>query len=244
MEPIRKKDKNAGRVAVIFYLLLLCVVLFFPAFKQVDPPFQDQIVIIDFAGSESSGGAPEEPQEEEPEPQPQEPQEEDPVEEVQEEESPVTASKAEKSKTSSSEKSTEEPKKEKPKNDFSKLFGGKGSSKGNDDGDKDGDGFGKGVKGPGYDGLSGGALRGRALLSKPEITNPTQEVADVVVAIWVDKNGKVVRAEARADHAKTNTNNVRLFKEAEKAAKKLIYAPKNTRSKLETTAITILFRLD
>jgi periplasmic protein TonB len=94
-------------------------------------------------------------------------------------------------------------------------------------GGKGGNGEGPGENSPGDGGPgqggSGGTGKGvRKLLSKPDVKNPTLEEGVVAVDVYVDKSGKVVRAEVNS--ARSTTINTILRATARQEATKLVFS--------------------
>lgn len=189
-----------------------------------------------------------------PEPQETQPAEEEPVETV--DESPVTAPKtSEKPRTTPTEKPVEKPT-EKPVeaprkpsdalNNAINQLGKPGSSSGStqpggNEGAPNGQIEGKGVFSGGGGGNGEWSLAGRGLRTAPSLNEkPTQE-GRVVVDIWVDKMGNVVKAVANP--AGSNTTSSQLFALAEKAALSARFSPSEAAAQQRGT-ITIFFKLN
>ena len=89
--------------------------------------------------------------------------------------------------------------------------GGPGTLGGKGKGEGKGEGEGKGDMGNGN-----WSLAGRSLLNGPKIGEDPQEEGTVVIKIWVDRNGQVIRTQQ--DLLGSNTNNQKLIALAKKAA--------------------------
>jgi hypothetical protein len=101
-------------------------------------------------------------------------------------------------------------------------YGGGIGGKGGDGKGPDEDSPGEGGPGPGG---GGGPGKGgvRKLLSKPDVKNPTLEEGVVAVDVYVDKSGRVVRAEVNS--ARSTTINTILRATARQEATKLVFSP-------------------
>ncbi|MCA6363196.1 MAG: hypothetical protein IM638_09160 [Bacteroidetes bacterium] len=97
--------------------------------------------------------------------------------------------------------------------------GGIGGGKGNGEGDGE-NSPGEGGPGPGGSGGTGKGVR--KLLSKPDVKNPTLEEGVVAVDVYVDKSGRVVRAEVNS--ARSTTINTILRATARQEATKLVFS--------------------
>jgi len=182
-------------------------------------------------------------------------QQEDPLE--TQEESVVTApketNKPKKDPVKPVDKPKETPKEEKPKevsnplNDALNKLGEKGGSSGTtqpggNEGSASGVITGKGVLGGG--GGSGYEYSfARSMNVKPSLDEKPKDEGTVVVDIWVDKNGNVVKAQANPSHPKTNTSNSDLYKLAEKAAKNAKFGSDPNVTGSQKGTITITFKL-
>ncbi len=244
MSTVKKEDKRKGIIATILFHIALVLVLIFATFSTTIPPFPEEEVIMemDFTGSESSGGAPQEVTESVKE------ESSAKTEDVatQEEESPVNVN-VDKTNNSDSQSNTNTDDSDKtesqdPKYTFNDVFGNgnNGSGTGNDDGDGK-DGQGDGISGPGTSG-SVGAMSGRNLLSKPTVDNPIQQEGDVRVKIWIDRSGTVVQVKVLTTDPKTTSTSQIHFDAAAKAAKKFRFAPAANGKDKEYGYVIIEFR--
>lgn len=111
--------------------------------------------------------------------------------------------------------------------------GGNGSGKG---GSGNGSGTGKG------NGSSNYYLKGRNLLKSPELIYDTQEEGKVIVEIFVDETGKIIKATP-GQRGSTTTSSV-LFAKARQAALSMKYDASPDGTKEQKGYITIVFTLD
>jgi TonB family protein len=84
-------------------------------------------------------------------------------------------------------------------------------------------------------------LSGRSISSLPSPAYEIQNQGTVVVEITVDRDGKVVKAKATAKGSTTQDG--RLWKAAEDAARKARFSPKNDAPPFQTGTITYVFTL-
>lgn len=234
-EEIARKDRRTAKVlsGIVFgIILLLC--FFLTAFTITDPPPGERYVAVgmaDFGDVVTAGGDDESeiPSEEVQEVVDREvsqptPTESTPQEVTTQESSDVSVP------TSPSPQPDPTPDPEpdpQPSDALSQALqqigqSGVGGSQGDTEGtgnqgDKDGqiDGMGV-VQGDGGDNFS---LSGRSQLAKPRIEEAFAEEGVVVVDIWVNRNGDVVRAVANPRDPRTNTPSSSLHRLAEKAAR-------------------------
>ncbi|HYG53341.1 MAG TPA: hypothetical protein VD905_20725 [Flavobacteriales bacterium] len=129
------------------------------------------------------------------------------------------------------------------------LFGGmseEGSGGGNNNGDGKGDGGKKGDghgphNGPGTFGNGTSYLEGRTLLEKPVVEGGFNAEGKVVVDIWVDQNGHVIRTAI--NESLTNTSNKDLRDRAKRAAKRVVWNVDNSADIEQKGSVTINFKL-
>jgi len=254
MKPIRQEDKRKGIIVTIIVHLAVLMWLIYLAMQPLpDPPFPEEkvLMVMDFSGGGGSkGGAKAEEVVEETTAKTEETTESsNSSEEVvtQTEDSPVESSSAPASSHSDN-SSAEKEEKQKPK--YGNLGGAFGGGSGDDDtGNGDG-GSGGGIgggNGPKVgDGNGIGDGTGRVLTYKPDFTNPTQETGRVVVAITINREGKVIKAVAKPGNKGTTTSNVILHRSAEKQAKMLRFNPNPNPNgpKYDKMATTIVFTLN
>lgn len=223
---VDKDDRRKGIIAAIVLHILLILILLFTTFSIQIPPFpEDEVVMeMDFSGSESSGGAPQEVTE-----AVSNSNSEAEDVDTQEEESPVevnqntTNSSTTNSNTNS--ESQDETESQDPKFTLNNVFGNGGTGSGTGTTSGNGaNGQGDGIEGPGTTGSSG-AMSGRDLMYKPTINNPIQQEGDVRVQIWVDRSGKVIKTKVLTADPKTTSTSQAHFDAADAAAKKFKFAP-------------------
>lgn len=122
------------------------------------------------------------------------------------------------------------------------LGGGGSAGSGGGEGGGDGGGTGPGTgpgSGPGSGGGMNHTLAGRSWRVKPNINETAPDEGEVVVDIWVDKEGNVTKAIANP--AKSTTSNGQLYKLAESAAKKAKFSAGSQNEQKGT--IKIIFKL-
>ncbi len=250
MKPIKKEDKNKGIVgAIVVHLAVLVWLIIMAMAPLPDPPFPEEKVVMtmDFrGGGGSEGGSTSTEVTEEPSKESEETESSNSSEEVvtQEQESPVESSSAPASSNSDN-SSAEKEEKQQPK--YSGLGGAFGKGKGDKEGDgKGGSGGGTGGgHGPKTgDGNGVGDGKGRILTYKPKFVNPTQETGKVVVAITINRAGKVIKAVAKPGNKGTTTANILLHRSAEKQAKTLKFNANPNGPKYDKMATTIVFTLN
>lgn len=172
---------------------------------------------------------------------------EEKIEEKPSEDTPQETDNKEEPKEPVEETKPEEPK-AKP-NEF--LFtkkntsgkGGKTSNQGKEEGSADGtelDGFNLGKKGGNPEGVSA-KVAGRNLLGIKPIEDETQEQGIVIVAVVVDRNGKVVTV--RAGVAGSTTSDPVLLRKAEDAARKAVFDKAPDAAATQSGTITFNFKL-
>lgn len=119
--------------------------------------------------------------------------------------------------------------------------GGLGDGSGSDIGPKDGGDPGPGGGGGGGGNDPTGGKRFRSIVSAPQIVNPTQEEGKVVVNVYVNRQGKVVKTERSA--AGSTTFNPTLIATATQSAYKIVFNPDPQGPELLLLAIDIVFTL-
>jgi len=122
---------------------------------------------------------------------------------------------------------------------------GAGTKTGNE-GQVDGDGEGNGTDGKGKGGTAGNgvgisdySLGNRKLVSAPKNDDEFNVNGKVIVTIWVDRNGKVVRTEI----ARGSASSIQLRDLAEKLAKKTEFQSSFTDDNLKKGSITFNFKI-
>lgn len=118
--------------------------------------------------------------------------------------------------------------------------GGNNNGKGKGDGGKEGDGHGP-KNGPGYFGAGNSYLEGRTLIEKPTVESGFDAEGKVVVDIWVDQTGKVIRTSI--NESLTNTSNKDLRDRAKRAAKRVVWNADNGADIEQKGTVTINFKL-
>ncbi len=230
MEIIKEKNSRFGLIGTILvHLLLLLMFLSFGMPYQDPAPENEGGMMINFGNTESASG------DEQPiEPESSSSENVTPAENSAAEENVLTQDNVEAVEVNSSTKPQEEtpvetPQPEEPvvsenlSNALNALNNSESSSSqgenegAGDEGNPNGDPNSNGTSTSGSSvGYSLGNGRGKVSFKKPE--NPTQEDGKVVVDIWVNREGKVVRAKTGA-RGSTTTNPI-LQKKAEEAAYK------------------------
>ncbi|MFN3917133.1 MAG: hypothetical protein ACK4K0_05270 [Flavobacteriales bacterium] len=238
MIAIEERYKKHGIITAVILHILLFLLLFFFKIAIPDPPFpQEEVTILDFTGSFSSGGGEESSSPDpDPKPTPIESQAKEVEPTATQEDSPV--SKPSKPSTTKTEKPA--GKEEKPKYEFGFGGGGQGGGQGDGKGDGNSSGDGLGISGPGNTGLIGNLSSGRGVLSKPDIPNPVQEEGIVKVEVHIDQSGKVVKAI----HVGGTTNNPDQVNIAVKKAYEFKYTASANAKQLEKTTLSISFKLN
>ena len=250
MQPISKENKRTG---IIIALIVHLFVFLFLIFTSFDTPKQEDkeriVAVMDFSGGGGSAGGSESTQpQEEPTQESEETESSDSSEEVvtQETESPAESSSAPASKNENNSSAQEESKKDPKYGNLGNVFGkgnGKGDKEGNGDGGSGGGtGGGNGPSVGSGDGIGDG--KGRILKFKPDFVNPTQETGKVIVAITINRDGKVIKAVAKPNNSGTTTSNVVLLRSAEKQAKQLKFNAMPNGPKYDQMATTIRFTLN
>lgn len=230
-----EKNKRTGLIiSILFHGLLILVFAFF-GLTYLDPPPEDEGITINFGTSDQGMmNNPNNTINQEVENTPSETVVSEPVpaeavdEEVltqNSEEAPSIDKKKEKKEEVIEPVKKEEPKPDKNLSDAINKWKNKspagGGGDGNtgtpgDQGDINGDPNSSNYTGGGSgDGISFN-LSGRTMVKKPTIKDNSQEEGKVVVDIFVDKYGKVIRANAGARGS--TTSNSTLYKKAKEAA--------------------------
>ncbi len=245
----RKSLVSTSLFLVMFFLILLFSSLTY----QVPPPPEEGVEVNLGNSSEGMGEVqPLEPSNSEPSnPSPTQTNEQEEIATQNAEEIPSPDKIADKPKQ---EKTVDKPQKEEKKDPelkhnpadyFNKNKNNKGGNEGKTgkEGDQ-GNPFGN-PNAENYDGNPGNgntpsySLSGRVKIKLPPPSKNFQEQGTVVVTIWVDRNGKVVRVEAGARG--TNTTNPNLWRLATEAAKKAEFSQKADASEIQKGTITYNF---
>ncbi len=115
--------------------------------------------------------------------------------------------------------------------------GDQGSRDGSRNTDRQGDGGRGGLTGsPDYD------LVGRQITKKPSIADKSQKEGKVVVLIWVDKDGRVLRAQA--GHRGSTLQDAALWEKCQNAALNARFSPNENAPEEQRGTITFLFKLE
>lgn len=240
------KDKRRGViVTAVIHLALLLVFLFF-GLKYYEPKPEDGIV-INFGYSETGSGNQDNgaPTPSKPQPQEQQPEQvtetenitetsQNPVQTQNAVDAPSLETQTAKKTNPKKEEPVKEPKPDpQPSQELQDLLkqtqqskeGGEGVAGGpGDQGDPDGDKNSQNRTGGGGGGAGGDGnyqLGGRRALEKPRPDYPCSEEGRVVVKIYVNRSGKVTRAQAGEkipNGAATTTTSSCLYSQAENAA--------------------------
>lgn len=255
-EEIARKDRRTAKVisGIIFgIIVLLC--FFLTAFTITDPPPGEQFVAIgmaDFGDVIKAGGDNESevPSEEVQEVVDRETSKPTPTESAPQE---VTTQESSDISVPSSPSPKPTPKPDpkpdpKPSNALSQALqqigqSGGGGSQGDTEGtgnqgDKEGQIDGMGVvqgDGVGYE------LGGRGMPGRPKLSESPREEGIVVLNIFVDRNGNVLRTSR--DYQRSNTTSNYLFQLAEKAAKTAKFSVKNDAPAEQRGSLTFRFEL-
>ena len=246
MEKIRKEDIRKALAFVVLFHIGLIVIFIFSRLTWSNPPFQQETVAtIDFTesgGAGSSGGG-----EKVSDVQEEAARDAEETETSQEEQETYTE---EESETEVQETATEggESDSDGESNQGDAVnplyqFGGSGGGSDGGDGGGEGNAPGEGGDGPGGFGTGIGTLT-RSVLSKPEVKNPMQQTGNVLVEIYVNREGKVEKAKALLNDIKTTTSHQAHIKAAEKAAKQFKFKPNKNAAKLEIGTVIVEFTLD
>ncbi len=261
MDPEKEHKRDRWKAilgSIIFHLVLLLFFLFY-GLKEPHPPRKEKMVSInmDF-GTDLKGSGKQESQTQEKEQSSQKQEKEQkqgqkPKETSQktatQESSPVDAqdNKEGEKKGEKEQKKAEEPQEvseelKQAQEQFKDMDDEGGGGEG-DDGETGNEGDPSGQpKGEGSLPGAGGSwkLSGRKILQKPQPQKPTEE-GKVVVDIWVDQEGNVIRTSP--DLQKSNTTSDNLLKLAQEAAKKARFNPDPNGAVEQKGQFTFVFEL-
>ncbi len=245
LQQIEQKEKRRSQIITSIILgAILAIIFFLPAFSYPDPPIEEkEVIMFDWSAAASGGGTEAEMEasaasaaEEVEQPSAPEDRQADVISETEvSDEAPVDAKPH----------VNDNPVDDKPTVDPGSLYpGDKGSSNNNSagggtgSGDSNGSGTesgsGTGMGGDGY------SLAGRGIVNKPVIHGSFQQEGTVVVDIFVDRQGHVVRV--KANRRKSNTSSSELISRAEAAAKKARFSVKPDAAIEQKGTITFVFR--
>ena len=250
-----KKNRRKALISTLVVHLGLLILFLFVGLTYYDPKPEDGI-LINFGNSETGLGQEyQTPTNSSPQPQQSqtEVQESDvltqdvedaPTIQAQEDPKPIEKKKEQKPNDSQTEKPETRPEEIKdpepqPSDELQKMLdltknsksGGEGiSESGGDQGREDGDPNSNSYSGNGGGGSGDGnyLLGNRQALQKPKPNYPCTEEGRVVVKIYVDKNGKVVRAvagERVPGGSASTTTSTCLYEQARRAAMKTTWQP-------------------
>jgi len=199
METLIKEHRRKGILATFLFLLLLLLVFFLVSLKEPDPPIEEIIVEVELdipSGGSSGGGNPTKSTSKT-------------VKSAQnlatQKEESVEVSVGNGNDNASNQNNERSV-------DNSMMMGEGDGSNGGDGGDGYGDGNGDG------DGIGDGAGSNgvRIMYGRPaDCLDQTQEEGSVYLILWVNANGKIIRAENNA--AKSTTGSQKLISMAKKA---------------------------
>lgn len=254
-EVILQKDRRkAMLLAASIFIMVVLMCFFLTAFTIQDPPPGEQYVAIgmaDFgdvleAGGDSESEVPSEEQSN---------QEQSQATESSDAATDVATQTSSDVSVSSSPKPTPKPKpKPDPQpsdalnnalNNMNSSNGG-GGSDGNsagvgNEGDQNGQIDGSGaVQGDGV----GYSLAGRGLIGRPKLTSNPQEEGIVVLNVFVDRNGKVIKTTRNYVKSKVSGQGHNLFALAEQAAKTAKFSVKNDAPPEQKGEMTFRFELN
>lgn len=256
-----KKDRKRALFGTILFHALLAVLFLFYGLKEPHPPKEEKMVSIDMdlgtdnrgQGNSESVSQQEEPASESQNTQEQQQQEaEDAAQDLAtQQESDVATETAEEEETEDTQEEEQEQEQEEEQNvseelrqaqDRFKNMDDEGGGDGDDDvqgneGDPSGSPEGKGdLAGAG----GNWKLSGRKILQKPQPEKPSEE-GKVVIDIWVDQQGNVVRTSPNL--SESNTTSDQLLSLAEKAAKQAKFNPDSEGAVEQKGKFTFVFEL-
>ncbi len=259
LEKEHKKDRRKAILGSIIFHLVLALFFIFYGLKEPHPPRKEKMVSInmDF-GTQLKGSGQTESQTEDQEKTSSQQQEQQKQQEEEQQTSQKTATQQESPVTAKDEKEGEqkgeEQKEEKEEQkevseelkeaqkQFQDMEDDGGGGEGDDEqsgneGDPGGQPEGEGSL-PG----AGGSwkLSGRKILQKPQPEKPDEE-GKVVIDIWVDQQGNVIRTSPNL--SKSNTTSDKLLKLAEDAAKKAKFNPSPDAAVEQKGTFTFVFEL-
>jgi TonB family protein len=243
-----------GTILPIALLIGVCALLEFTT--KLNPPPEERGVEVNLGDNDFGfGNNPEPEPTENPTPHPTTPPHPQTVAEnisTQKTQESVSLTKKEKQKETKETKvePTPEPTNKQPDINKKALF--PGSKKTNQQGGSQGATYGPGNQGKAggdpnsnrYDGIpgkggTGWSLKGRTAKALPEPSYNSNQQGNVVVKIWVNRDGIVTRAEATANSTITDAA---LKRQAENAALKSKFSPDPNATELQTGTITYYFR--
>jgi len=213
---LKEKDNRKALYAALIFMMLMLLFFLLVSLDEPDPPFQEEIIEIEFGGELEGGSAASESQSDE--------VVEETVTESAEQvdtqdESPVVVPSGQGSSSTST--NTEEVKPDPVDN----SLGFPGGNGGTTDGTGTGPGFGAGtgLEGAGGTGVGPGMGKenlNRKCIDKGGLPVQTQEEGKVVIDVWVNDKGEVVKVKL---NSKTNTPSNNLIGLAKRFAKTRLY---------------------
>lgn len=250
----QRTDHIKAAIGSLLSIGVLSVVLFLLGLSYQNPPPEEQGVEVNLGDSDFGlGDNPDPEPNENPTPQPTTPKPSSVTENISTQNTKksisLTENKEKKEVKNSKVESTHEQSKE-PEINKKALF--PGNKKTNQQGGSQGITHGSENQGkPGgdpnsnrYDGIpgkggTGWSLKGRTAKALPEPSYNSNQQGNVVVKIWVNRDGVVTRAEATANSTITDAT---LKRQAETAALKSKFSPDPNATELQTGTITYYFR--
>ena len=213
---LKEKDNRKALYAALIFMMLMLLFFLLVSLDEPDPPLQEEIIELEFGGELEGGSAASE--------QPTEEVVEETVTESAEQvdtqdESPVVVASGQ--GTSHTSTNTQEAKPDPVDNSLGLPGGGGGTTGGNGNGT--GFGNGNGVDGDGGTGVGPGMGKknlNRKCIDKGGLPVQTQEEGTVVIDVWVNHKGEVVKVKL---NSKTNTPSNNLISLAKRFAKTRLY---------------------
>lgn len=255
MAVLEKKEEKVSLIITIVVHVALILLFMYVGLKHIEP-IPEQGIVVDFGYDNTGMNI----QENEPQPQsqntqpPVSPETEENILTQDEPESielPKEKNKPDKKVDKKNEKTEEEKVKEELKNLLNtwqkNQNTGKPADEGNtgrpgNQGEQDGDPNSGQFSGGGNGSNISYSLNGRTVKSYPSIDDDSQEQGIVVVEIWVDRDGRVVRAKP-GYRGSTTTSQV-LYKKATEAALKTRFSVKADAPEEQRGTITFRFILN
>ncbi|MFB6257139.1 MAG: energy transducer TonB [Flavobacteriales bacterium] len=254
-----KKDRHKAILGTIIFHAVLALIFLFYGLKEPHPPRKEKMVSIDMnygtslkgQGQVESKGqkAQKSTQEEKQESEQQQQEEPTSQDMATQDQSPVNAQDREDGDKKGDRKKQTQKKEQKVNEDLKQaqqklqeMDAEQGGGEGNDQaGGNEGNPQGK-TKGQGSLPGAGGSwkLSGRKILQKPQPDEPNEE-GKVVVDIWVDQQGKVIRTSPNL--RKSNTTSDKLLKLAQEAARKARFNPDPNGAVEQKGQFTFVFEL-
>jgi hypothetical protein len=254
---LQKDRRKAMLISALIFLGVVAVCFFLTAFTIQDPPPGDQFVAVGMAdfGDVLEAGGDNESEVSSEEVQEVVDQEQSQTSETSDASTDVATQNTSDMSVPSTPKPNPKPKPKpdpQPSNALSNALSnmnssnGGGGSDGNsegvgNEGDKNGQIDGSGaVQGDGV----GFSLAGRGLIGRPKLTENPQEEGIVVLNVFVDRNGKVIRTTRNYVKSKVSGQGHTLFALAEAAAKTAKFSVKNDAPAEQKGEMTFRFELN